>query len=234
MISFNSNLLAPIQYRSRTWGMEGNLIPVRYNALLPQGPHHRTCNEVIPRRVGTGVISRRRSAKLNETPEINRSGRAPDEKKRIKHREAIPLHRELYDRRHGPRDLCGLIICPQFGLRPPRRGVKATPKVPEMLANVQIHGLQDGSDVCVKRPVVKNNLLIVPDRNSWQGHTISPLAYIATTSIYCPRSGAIWQGELPWTRSCGAAVRPCNRPGLSGQRTFWHLFRKAVWCRSVS
>jgi hypothetical protein len=122
--------------------------------------------------VCAAVVCWRRPAKLNETPEVHRGSRAPDEKKRLEQREIIPLHGKFEDRRRRPCGLSGQIIRPPFRLRPLRGGVEAAAEVPEVLALVQVHALQDRSDVHVERPVVENDVLVAPERNTWQGHAI--------------------------------------------------------------
>jgi len=169
--------------------MEGDLIAVRYNCLPPQGTHHRPHNNIIPKRVGAGVVSCRRPAKLNEAPEIHRVSRAPDEKQRIEQREVVPLHSEFDDGRRRACGLSGQVIRPPLGLRPLRGGVEASAEVPEMPAPVQVDPLQDGCDMRVERPVIENDVLIVPDRNPGQGHAISPLAFIAVNSIVLSATG---------------------------------------------
>ncbi len=77
--------------------MEGNLVSVGYNGLLAQGCHHRTHNEIVPKRLGTAVVCGGRPAELNEAPEVNRRSRAPDKKQRIERRDVVPLQGEFDD-----------------------------------------------------------------------------------------------------------------------------------------
>jgi hypothetical protein len=103
---------------------------------------------------------------LNETPEVNRGRGASYKKEHIEGREIVPLDSECDDCRCRTNGLGGQVIRPPLGLHALRGGVETTAKIPQMLASAEVHAMHDRSDVSIQRPMVKNDILIAPNRNT--------------------------------------------------------------------
>src|SRR5262249_5632228 len=113
-----------------------------------------------------------------------RVSRTTDEKQRLEQRNIIPLHRKLDDRRGRACSLSGQVFRPSFGLNPMAGRIESAAKIPETLALVQVHASQDRSHVRVYGPMVKKGVLVVPDRNPYQRHAITPLRSCVASRLF--------------------------------------------------